>query len=261
MNFVEIKTDTHRKELLANDCIFCSAIKPGGVTPKFQELFPELSCQQQVLLENKAFLLIPDDSPIIQDHLLLISKQHVLSCASLAPEDYLEFLDLKKRACDFLRWASPSSSVLFFEHGSGRIKDNVVRCGTSLGIDHAHTHALPIPPEIAEDTACLQSLIDQAQNILQIPSSKVSPDDLLRYKDQPYILLEANGEINLFTPQAENARYIPSQFVRRLLGSYLGLPDSDWDLRHLHSVHRDLEKSRITQTIQRFKNYEQRGQA
>lgn len=234
------------------ECLICSSIALGGVTPRFKELFPDSSPNRQILFQNKSFFLIPDDSPITQDHLLLVSKKHFLSCACLPSTNYSHFLDLKKIAQDYLTRINPDDSVLFFEHGAGKIKNNIARCGACLGVDHAHMHALPIP-KLKNDF--FQYLTAQIESILKTTRLEISPKKLLEYKNYPYLYLEENGKIRLFIVSPKDAYCIPSQYIRRLLSPCLNLKDYDWDLRHLHSDHRNIEIHRVRKTLNMFKSY------
>lgn len=239
------------RELLGDDCMLCSGIESGGATPRFRELFPEKKPADQILMRDADFLLIPDDSPVVQDHLLLITQRHVPSCANIPSEEYPRFLELKRKAQEVFTSKSPDTSVLLFEHGTTKVNGTVIRCGACLGVDHAHMHAVPYHKP-SQDSQLLQFLTGNVQRLLGLAPLEISQDELLRFGNQPYLYLEENGKINIFPTSQENASVIPSQFIRRLIGAYFNLGDH-WDLRHLHSMHRDLEKEMVGQTIDKFK--------
>jgi diadenosine tetraphosphate (Ap4A) HIT family hydrolase len=240
------------QEFSAIECPFCFAIK-SGVTPRFKQLLPKYPTTD-ILFQNKSFFLVPDDSPLVPNHLLLIFKGHFLSCASISAKDYPNLLALKEKASKFLSWANPKALIIFFEHGAGKIKNNKVRCGACLGIDHAHMHIVPILSKSKINP--FQYLTMKIQKTLKVSSLTISLNELLKYKLKPYLYLENNDKINLFFPTKEDVYFIPSQFMRRLIGLYLRLPDNDWDLRHLHREHRDLERKRVYETIKKFRDYE-----
>lgn len=242
-----------RRELCFPSCLLCEQIAQGAVTPRFAELFPEIPHSRQILAQNRNLLLIPDDSPITQDHLLIVTKGHFLSLASAPSETLLAIHQAKETLKAFFHQIEPDKKLLFFEHGPGQINGVIQRCGACAGTDHAHLHVIPLEENQPE---VIESLNRQITKTLSVSAIEINhPQQMSRYAYKPYLYIEADGLGRLFPPVPQNAIYIPSQFIRRMLGFYLELPDQDWDLRHLHTQHRDLERQRVWQTLVKFSQF------
>lgn len=236
-------------------CFICEAIKKGGVTPRFKELFPNLPNQTQILFKARHFFLIPDDSPVVENHLLAVSRNHALSCAGLSKEEFGELLELREYARIALE--TNYHGWLYFEHGTGKTKEGeIASCGACFGVEHAHQHFLPIPQSI-DKNRLFQYLTKQVQKEIRLLPIKLNtPWELLWYKEKPYLYIEVDGKKHIFFPSEEDASvFIPSQFIRYLVGYFFKVPVDHWDLTHLHTHHRDLEKKRIMETVKKFKQY------
>lgn len=252
---IEITTnfETERGEVCFFPCVFCEQIEQGTVTPRFAEIYPEIPHRKQILAQNKELLLIPDDSPIVQDHLLIITKGHFLSLASTPLETSLAVQQAKKDLEGFFNKAEPGKTLLFFEHGPGQLNGVVQRCGACAGADHAHLHVVPLQKK---QPGIIAFLKEKIRETLIIPEIEITnPQQMRSYANQPYLFIETDGLGYLFSPRFQDVSYIPSQFIRRMLGLYLQLPDENWDLRHLHLEHRDRERQRIRQTLVKFSQF------
>lgn len=230
-------------------CIFCEAIAQGYVTPRFRNIFPKISPEKQILYQTNFSILIPDDSPLVQDHLLIVTKHHFISFASTNYEVLLDLENLKKRIIMFIKKIDSRKKVLFFEHGPGKINNRIQRCGSCFGHDHAHLHVVPLKNKQIEIITFLNKYLTKSLSIL--PKEINRAQDMMNYFNKPYIYIELNGIRRLFIPSFRNASCIPSQYIRRVIGLYLQLGDN-YDLRHLHTHHRPLVKKRINKTLDRF---------
>lgn len=235
-----------------NNCSFCQSIKEGGVTPLFAELFPKLSHGEQILAETQEWFLVPDDSPLVGDHLLIIPKKHGLSCAAKSRKSLAELANLKSRVSSFLAQGLRGEETVFsFEHGAGLVANNcIARCGACGGHDHAHLHLLPLSKGKGKVLKILRQAIEQT---LKLQVLYINNIQNLPRTNKPYLYLEENQRGLLFFPSEADARLIPSQFIRMLLGKYLSLPDQDWNFLHIQRGHRDLAKRRIRRTIAKFR--------
>ena len=106
--------------------------------------------------------------------------------------------------------------LYLFEHG-------VTSGGVACGIDHAHLHVLPHPPEIVESVE-RQTEVDFPTHRRGSLIDAISIRALER--DQSYLLHGSNiGSIQIsFSDQ------IPSQYMRRLVAVTRRRPDWDWKL-------------------------------
>lgn len=251
---IEITTnfETEMGEFCSPSCVFCEQIEQGTVTPRFAELWPGIPHRKQVLAQNKELLVVPDYSPIAQDHLLIITRGHFLSLASTPLETLLAVQQAKKDLEVFFNKTEPDKTLLFFEHGPGKLNGVVQHCGACAGADHAHLHVVPLQEK---QPGIIEFLEEKITETLVIPEIEITnPQQMCHYANQPYLYIETDGLGHLFSPRFQDVSYIPSQFIRRMLGLYLKLPNQDWDVRHLHLEHRDLERQRIWQTLVKFSN-------
>jgi len=88
--------------------------------------------ENQIIYETNNFYLLHDGFPLLEGHLLIIPKKHILCFLELEKDNKLkqEYLKLKNKVKEFLKenYINP----VFFEHG--KIAQTVL---------HAHLHALP----------------------------------------------------------------------------------------------------------------------
>jgi ATP adenylyltransferase len=195
--------------MLPGVCPFCVELKEkrddsdfhlrtGGVIPS------------RVLFEDRFFLIVPDIAPIVEGHILLITREHMPSMGFLdsAGIDRLEVL-----------MATVSSIIedafkcrpIFFEHGS---VDDFQRAGCC--VDHAHIHAVPLGIDLCP---ALGKLFSEAR-INRMAELRGAIE-----RWQPYILFQrSSGDRFLYAPvQAV------SQIVRRLVCGEVGLNTrSNW---------------------------------
>ena len=118
-------------------CPFCDITEEkkifrwANAIPK--ELIPY---NRKVLYRNEYFVIIPDISPIAQDHVLIIPFVHYNSLSEI-PEAYLTSLSEAKNVIKRILKDASRNKIIFFEHGS---------CSTigSACISHAHLHCIPL---------------------------------------------------------------------------------------------------------------------
>lgn len=192
--------------LSVSGCLLCDEL--DGKSPPSARIGP----RAQALLESDLFVLLPDISPLVPGHCLLIPKQHHCSLATL-PEDHLEELSKFLQDCTALVsrwWPVP----LLFEHGSGALAPKSGAC-----IHHAHLHLLPLRAPVIKwlkPFGVIHKLRTKA------PYESAEPSDLgdyLAYRDQ-------RGQWYLIS---ELRNRPPCQFIRRRITQYLNLPEWNWE--------------------------------
>lgn len=249
---IQEKIEGHKNNL--NNCSFCACInKDKGVTPLFAELFPRLPHRRQILAETKNWFLIPDDSPLVEDHLLIIPKKHLFSCAWADEESKQDLIRLKSKLMNFLlSYLSIEETIFVFEHGAGLMGDSCIApSGQSGGHNHAHLHILPVPRK--RNGEILPVLGQQIRRILKCNPKVIGSLNEFPKISRPYLYIEESGVGLIFFPtKSELERFIHPQFLRRLVGEYLSLSDKDWNYLHIQKDHRDLARKRIRKTLEKF---------
>jgi diadenosine tetraphosphate (Ap4A) HIT family hydrolase len=94
-----------------------------------------------LLEETQNFLVITDPYPILEGHIIIVSKDHISCVGDYSPQLLDEFIPLYDRVRGFVR--EEYGKVSSFEHG---------KLGQS--IFHSHTHVLPFdgnPQEIVPE--------------------------------------------------------------------------------------------------------------
>ena len=169
------------------------------------------------LLESRSLLLLPDISPLVPGHSLLITKEHFASFAQ-APEDCGEELRTFKVECAALV-ASKYSAPLLFEHGSASSRPRSGAC-----VHHAHIHFLPL-------VAPVESWISEFGEVRRVDRPSRWADgagarDYLAYEDQ-------QGRSFLVS---ELESVPPCQFLRRRIAEHLLLREWQWELMLLRRM-------------------------
>jgi diadenosine tetraphosphate (Ap4A) HIT family hydrolase len=165
---------------------------------------------EKILVQSERFALIPDISPLLVGHSLLMTKEHINSFSQLPPSWMHEFAEVRTEAISHV--TRIAGSPLLFEHGSAGA---VVRSGVC--IQHAHIHLIPSRAPVNEWMEELGEVEEIGSAFQQLPSFVTTPDYLC-YEDQDGhgYLLRSFG-----LP-------IPCQFIRRKLAHHFSLPSWNW---------------------------------
>jgi ATP adenylyltransferase len=160
-----------------------------------------------VLLESPHFLVVPSKGAFLPGWVMLVPKVHVLSVAQLDGVQTLEFNELlaEVRALVARRFSAPTC----FEHGA-------TYAGTSFGcgIDHAHTHLVPLPKDMS-----LRAVAEAALGV-RFSQSPASPQ-------RPYLrILEPDSDTWLTLEPVSNP---PRQFFRQALWRAAAQPSESYD--------------------------------
>jgi diadenosine tetraphosphate (Ap4A) HIT family hydrolase len=154
------------------------------------------------LLESGRFVVVPSLGPLLPGHVMIVSKTHLESLASMGPEALDEYnqLAVRVRSGPLLH----EGNALEAEHGSTP--------GDKAGACVVHTHVHFIPKMGAHLPAFKERLRIRGANLSGLPMSH-----------EPYIFLRNDSEEVIF-----DARELPSQTIRRILCDVLNRDDDDW---------------------------------
>jgi diadenosine tetraphosphate (Ap4A) HIT family hydrolase len=188
---------------MAPNCVFCQA--QGTETSSRPE--------NTKLMSSDRFVLMPALGPLVPGHVLLVSREHALSFASMGQSVVVEY----ERVVDAVaaRYAIPRRELLEAEHGASD-KHSGGGC-----IGHTHINLIPGLGNLVE---LFDGTLDAMPHIRQL-------DDVMSIRG-PYVLMRAGEKIRVYAGGS-----VPSQLIRRRIYEHLGRDDWDWAIfPHLESV-------------------------
>jgi ATP adenylyltransferase len=177
-------------------CALCNAVADAT-------LFPDPFLFNSKLYETPRFVVLPSLGPLMPGHIMIVSKEHYLSLASMGQDAVNEYDELAAylRNGPFLQ----GSNALEAEHGS-TLEDKAGAC-----VVHAHVHLMPRMGKFMDEFKRKLSVRNEA-NLLELGPTHV-----------PYIYVRAESGHLLF-----DAHGLPSQSIRRILCDVLDRDDTDW---------------------------------
>jgi diadenosine tetraphosphate (Ap4A) HIT family hydrolase len=187
------------------ECPFCVSFEYY----LYRKMLPNYRPGELEICGTKNFVVLPDIAPLVEGHILIISREHHLSMGSCGLFD--ELVELKEHVQRMV--SACYSQPIFFEHGSMKPK----HCGSS--IDHAHLHCLPLPIDL--NKGIHSRLTRNTINRLH---------ELDRYSErkQSYLYFEnvAHVQYSYSLDGAESA--LPSQYLRQVIAVAAGLKNWNW---------------------------------
>jgi len=177
----------------------------------------------EILLETSRFVIIADVAPVVEGHILAVSKWHAESAANLGAAALAELVELVAAAEVVVGGAYGPCCV--FEHGSGDGPTDTA-C-----IEHAHVHIVPYSGDLRELSSYRESFahIPGWESLDRVPA------------DVGY----------LFTRSSEHQYWlavrqrVERQHWRRTLAAAAGSRHPDWRLMSVTSRGRDLARRRV----------------
>jgi inosine/xanthosine triphosphate pyrophosphatase family protein/diadenosine tetraphosphate (Ap4A) HIT family hydrolase len=185
-----------------SQCPFCAELEESG-----QSIFAGMIHERlpsRVLFEDDDFVVMPPIGQFIPGGLLVLSRRHILSFAYLPTKKFLKLEQLLKvirRELKALYGVSP----LIFEHGPAPERSKGVCC-----VDHAHLNIFPAQVTVHPH------LIER----MHFPLKTLPELCRLRTAEFGYLFVEENDG----SKHAYDAQLVPTQLVRRIVTSQLGMP-------------------------------------
>jgi ATP adenylyltransferase len=192
--------------LSISGCLLCDELE--GNSP----LSSRVGVRARALIESELFLLLPDISPLIPGHCLLLPKQHYSSLATL-PQDHIDQLPAFLQKCISLV-CRQSAAPLLFEHGSGELAPKGGAC-----IHHAHLHLLPLTAPVVQWMKPFGTVQHLGKKAHYDSPERSRLTDYLAYQDQ-------RGDWFLVSELEQRP---PCQFIRRRIAQELSLPEWHWE--------------------------------
>jgi XTP/dITP diphosphohydrolase len=187
----------------SNQCPFCIEIEGTG-----QSIFSEMlgeGLPSRIVYEDDDFIVMPPLGQFMEGGLLLLSRHHLPAFAHLH-HDKLErlgqLLTVIRRELANLYGVSP----LVFEHGPAPQRSKGRCC-----VDHAHFNIFPAKVLLGPHLAQRMSMpLPQLQDIIK-----------LRRAEFGYLFIQENDG----SMCAYDGQLVPTQLVRRIITTQLGLPE------------------------------------
>lgn len=205
-------------------CTFCDEL--AGRSSAFIDQGLAVRRDDYVLWESEDFAVVPCLGALSDWYVLVVPKQHVLSCAFLDEPCRDRLRSFVGEATRRLRAVS-GTNVVQFEHGSLNFRNRGGSCQ-----DHAHLHLVATGRPAAEFVRRVEGLVALEPTADWLGAAA----DTVRRRATAYLALTAGGQSYL-----ADATGAPSQFFRRTLCDWLGAPPGAWDWL----VFPQLERSRL----------------
>jgi inosine/xanthosine triphosphate pyrophosphatase family protein/diadenosine tetraphosphate (Ap4A) HIT family hydrolase len=185
------------------DCPFCAEFEDDNLST-FAGIMGE-RLPRRIVYEDEHFVVMPPLGEFMEGGLLLLTREHILSFAHLPPArfDHLErLLQAIQRALVKCWGAVP----LVFEHGPAPDSSKGVCC-----VDHAHLNIFPATVRVQPHLA----------GRMHFSLGALAGLAKLRRAEFGYLFVQENDG----SRHAYDGREVPTQLVRRIIATQLGIPE------------------------------------
>lgn len=215
-----------------NRCEFCLLeTNKGPILPENMQYIPVDGLFQDIIYNGSSFFVKPDISPIVENHILVIPKEHIFCMNDLSIDKLDEFNSIKRRIIQLFQ--KDKKGYIFFEHGCCNEKESGSAC-----IHHAHTHAIPVSIDTERD------IVKKVLSILGTPSYDSSV-----VKGIPYLSIESTSmDTTLYWPDI----VYRSQFFRIIISEVTGNPQR---ARWQNCLINDNERERSKKWLYKYKSF------
>lgn len=196
-----------KSEIGEADCMFCSGSRFALQT---EVGMPGIS---SILWSNDDLFVAPDISPLSNGHLLITTLNHY-DCLGEMPVRFDPAMEYTRGMIRRLFKTVYGQNTLFFEHGSAM--HNGPRAGAC--INHTHLHCLPLSQPIRRT---VQRFVGEGQR------GNIDTMRCMYQSQQSYLYLEEYDDGYVYP-----VNDIPSQFLRGMIGSLLGVENWKWHLSY-----------------------------
>jgi ATP adenylyltransferase len=197
-------------------CSFCAALTSSGTRV------------EQPILEDRNFVAWVSDGALVEGHVLVIPRRHVLNLSELEADERSAFAVFTASVKGLLR--DTYGAVATFEHGP-RCAGSPVGCS----IDHAHLHVLPW------DGSLVRAAVEDYSEFDWRTAEGISGALDAAAADGPYLLVEDDGGNAVVAIDPA----IPSQAIRKTIARRLER-EEEWDWK-LHP-----QTTTVTTTLRRL---------
>ena len=205
-------------------CEFCVATKNEGKSPKFSDIYPNLS---RIVAETDSFVAMPTIGQLFFGSLLVLPRTHIETSAKLEQKQKNELILFLNSLTKILQ---KIGNPVCFEHGA------LACTGGGCGVYHAHLHLVPLPRRIKPEVI-FPEFTERSSDISVALNQLNHCDEYLLFGDGTEFVYAPVEKLS-FRPQ--------SQFFRKRLADFFGLAES-WDWRHY-----TMEEPYMVETIEYF---------
>jgi diadenosine tetraphosphate (Ap4A) HIT family hydrolase len=187
------------------NCPFCRELQ-GGRLPDFVDA----DIESRILHETGRFVVIPDISPLVPGHVMIVPKAHILCFGAVEAAAQDEFSCIVNATRAILSEHYGPSVIL--EHGTSSLDP------VADHVTHAHLHIVPAAIDIR----------DSLSNFNTTRITSISDLSDWAARDEEYIYFESRGGERMV---ADRIVGIKRLFFRREIARQIGIPDPLWDWR------------------------------
>lgn len=204
------------------ECELCAEIWDSHALSAHLGLYR--SRDEKILLESEGFLVIPDISPLVPGHRLIVTRNHVPSLAELPEHLYDELEEIQTRAIYELKASRADGnclSVILFEHGGFAGETGAGDC-----INHAHLHIVPL----AQSSGGLPPLSEWLEDHGEIVEIDRLRDmaATVRAQAKGYLFCQDGKGCRLLVSNLDYP--VPCQYMRRMLATHLHVEEWNWKI-------------------------------
>lgn len=168
--------------------------------------------KERILKKTKNFYIMLSLGPIVEGHMLIITKSHIPLFQSLSEHLVIEFLAIKRVVRKIFN--EKYGGCIFFEHNLS--STSITKRDTPHDY-HAHLHCVPTDADILQD-------IKEFLIPTQVANWDSLRDYARRFSESIYYE-DNNGNMYIFPVN----KHLRKQFLRYLLAKKLGVPErADW---------------------------------
>ncbi|MBU0760495.1 MAG: hypothetical protein KJ600_00215 [Nanoarchaeota archaeon] len=207
---------------MTNNCGLCSEVKNEPVKGRLN----------RIIQNTENFCAFVTKGPLGLGHLLIATREHYLSMATI-PRDYFpELRGLREDLGVRLTESFHLPQTILFEHGPSK---HDLRGGCC--VDHSHMHIMPVRLSSTRAVRKIKESLGNCQTIETYEELRQLADE-----ETAYAFFEFDG-IKYFS---KIEKPMPSQFVRQIIGKYVGR-EYTWDWRQ------NPRTEDIIETVERLK--------
>jgi diadenosine tetraphosphate (Ap4A) HIT family hydrolase len=187
------------------NCPFCRELQSGRLPD-----FIDADIDSRILHETDRFVVIPDISPLVPGHVMIVPKAHILCFGAVDDAARDEFSCIVNATRTVVKEHYGPSVLL--EHGTSSLDP------VADHVTHAHLHIVP-------------AAIDIRDSLLNFNTTTIaSLSDLSHWaaRDEEYIYFESCAGERVV---ADRIVGIKRLFFRREIARQIGIPDPLWDWR------------------------------
>lgn len=185
------------------ECPFCVEFDGDGLSIFASMVGERLT--SRVVYEDEDFIVMPPLGEFIEGGLLVLTREHMLSMAHLGPEQFDRLEQLVAVIGEVLlkKWGV---APLVFEHGPAPLAGKGVCC-----VDHAHLNVFPA--KVRVHPHLMERRHERVARLAYLAK--------LKDCECGYLFVQENDG----TRHTYDGRDVPTQLVRRIIATQLGMPE------------------------------------